>query len=298
MHEMVKPSRELAVKAATTLVPQYVSLLSDLRKEARQIAWSAGIGKIRSNMTSYVRLYEDERRIGIALLLGLLGEEDFTSLNCKLKDATESEQQIWIDEIASTDEADLESLFDCLPQSEHEWDVAKVAFNALSDTEKESATKQGAFFWAFFFSSFFNTLSLMIHGVKLTTLVPQAIAGDPEAFLKAAQIDRMLLIHHAYFRERKQQAQEQDEKDFLRKLLTREISSSLKSRIRYPGLYMLLGVLEAYQWLDDMKHAEILDIADAAGLDRFQNRIEDVNFVTKRLGEYRRWQKISSLSMQ
>ena len=54
---------------------------------------------------------------------------------------------------------------------------------------------------------------------------------------------------------------------------------------------MLFGILESFQWLNDLKHEEILDICDEAGLDRYQNRIEDVNYITKRLAEYRRWQK-------
>lgn len=86
--------------------------------------------------------------------------------------------------------------------------------------------------------------------------------------------------------------------EFLRRLLSREMSPPLQSRIQYPGLYMLFGILEAFQWLDDMKHEEILDIVDAAGLDRYQNRVEDINYLTKRLSEYRRWQKLGALSMQ
>ena len=72
---------------------------------------------------------------------------------------------------------------------------------------------------------------------------------------------------------------------------TVEICPPLRSKIRYPGLYMLFGILDAYQWLDNMTHEEILTIVDTAGLDRYQNRVEDVNYLTKRLLEYRRWQK-------
>jgi len=137
----------------------------------------------------------------------------------------------------------------------------------------------------------------MVHGSKMTSLVPKAIAGDEDSFFKAVQIDRMLLIHHPYFRERKALAQDNAEAGFLSRLSYRESSSPLKGKIQYPGLYMLFGILDAYQWLDDLKHDEILDICDAAGLDRYQNRIEDVNYITKRLIEYHRWQKTGGLSM-
>jgi len=152
------------------------------------------------------------------------------------------------------------------------------------------------------FGSFFNTLSLMVHGAKLTALVPRAMAGDDACLLKAVQIDRYLLTHHPYFRERKLKAQDQQnvnkaERDFLGKLLYRERNTILRGKVRYPALYMLFGILEACRWLNDLKHEEILDLCDKTGLDRYQNRIGDVVCITKRLREYRRWQKTGTVSM-
>ena len=95
-----------------------------------------------------------------------------------------------------------------IPISEIERNTALELFNALSAEEQEFARKQFSFFWSYFFSSLLNTLSLMVHGAKLTSLVPQAINGDDVAFLKAVQIDRMLLLHHPYFIERKKKAQD------------------------------------------------------------------------------------------
>ena len=137
----------------------------------------------------------------------------------------------------------------------------------------------------------------MVHGARLTTLVPQAITGDDEAFLKAIQIDRMLLLHYPYFRDRKFRAQNDREMEFLSKISYRESNSPVRGKIQYPALYMLFGILESFRWLDDLKHKEILDICDEAGLDRYQNRIEDINCLTKRLIEYRKWQKTGGVSM-
>ena len=136
----------------------------------------------------------------------------------------------------------------------------------------------------------------MVHGTKMTSLVPRAISGDDDAFLKAVQIDRMLLLHHPYFRDRKARAQNDGETEFLSKLSYRESNPPLRGKIRYPGLYMVFGNLESIGWLDDLRHDEILDLCEGAGLDLYQNRIEEVNFVTKRLGEYRIWRKVN-LSM-
>jgi len=56
-------------------------------------------------------------------------------------------------------------------------------------------------------------------------------------------------------------------------------------------------MLEVMGWLDEFRHEEILNLCDDAGLDRWQNRIEDVNAVTKQLKRYRKYQKTGGVSM-
>lgn len=56
-------------------------------------------------------------------------------------------------------------------------------------------------------------------------------------------------------------------------------------------------MLESLGWLNDLTHSEILDICTAANLDRWENRIEDVNYLTKRLAGYRKYQKTGGVSM-
>lgn len=148
-------------------------------------------------------------------------------------------------------------------------------------------------FIAFFYSFFYNTLSLMVHGQKLTTLVPLALKGDKEAFCKAVQIDRNLLDGHPYFRDTYARLLAGEDKGFLDALLYRIGNPTTRGKIRYPALYMVFTVLESFNWLDGFTASEILDICDEAKLDRFQNRIEDENFLIKRRLEYRRFQNAS-----
>lgn len=202
---MLKPDKTMAVKAAIALTPEYVELLRNFQKLRGRIAFPSQLIEIQSSIGSYVRLYEDERRIGVALFLALLGEEEFVAWSKEVDQASEAEKQAWLNKIASVSEAEIQSIFEDfdLPVTDEEWAATKRSFSALSESEQAKAAKQAGFFWSFFFSSFFNTLSLMVHGVKLTTLVAQAISGDQNAFLKAVQTDRMLLIHHPYFLNRK-----------------------------------------------------------------------------------------------
>lgn len=295
---MIKPKKENAMSAAINLVPQYVSLLKDLQKD-RAIGFQPEILAIQNNVGRYVLNYDSELKIGCCLFIAAMGEDGFKEFCLDVEKLSPQEQQEFVDEFAVLDDHEIdEFLADfVIPQNSQEWAAAKEAFNDLSEEERNAALKSSAFFWSFFFCSFFNTLSLMIHGMKLTSLVPLALAGDDDAFLKAVQVDHMLLIHHPYFRERKTMAQNIGDVDFLSKLAYRESNSPLRGKIRYPALYMLFGILESFQWLHDLKHDEILDICDEAELDRYQSRIEDVNYITKRLIEYRRWQKTGGLSM-
>jgi len=294
----LRPKKDTTLRAAKQLAPQFTELLRDLQKDGGRICFSSEISSIQNYFGSYVLIYDNELKIGSALFLALFGVEGFKEFVAETESATPEEQQQLIEDFSDLEGIDeLVEAFE-IPQSPAEWKSAREKLALLPEEERKEAEKRSAFFWSFYFSNFFNTLSLMVHGSKMTSLVPRAMEGDDDAFLKAVQIDRMLLLHHPFFRDRKFKAQNEGKKDFLAKLSYRESSPPLRGKIQYPGLYMLFGILEASQWLSDLKHEEILDICDQAGLDRYQNRIEDVNYLTKRLIEYRRWQKTGGVSMR
>jgi len=269
-----------------------------MRADGGRVQIASRYAQVRQRMGNYVLLYDDERKPGLAMLVSLFGIEGFKSLNQELAAYTEQEAIEFLEYMAG-EEAEADFTEDIvLPVTDEEWAEEEKRFQSLPEEQKAIATTQGGLFWSGFFSHFFNTLALMTHGAKLTALVPQAISGDDDAFLKAVQVDRLLLTHHPYFIERKQRAQDSGkEAEFLRALAYRESNPNLKGPIRYPALFFLFGVLESLQWLDDLKHDEILDLCDEMGLDRFQNRIEDVNYLTKRLRDYRRFQKTNGVSM-
>lgn len=177
------------------------------------------------------------------------------------------------------------------PVTEESKAKAMAELEALSDEEKKTALKHAQYFWCYFFAHFHDTLSVLVHGERLTSLVPKAIAGDKGAFCKAIQIDRSLLSYHPYFVQRRMQATENGETEFLCDIAYRERNPTFRGKIRYPALYIVFALLETVNWLNDLKHEEILDICDQAGLDRYQSRIEDVVYLTKRLNDYRRYQK-------
>lgn len=290
--------KESALRFAKKWTPLYAEVFQELKSEGGRVKFSGRFAKIRSNVGNYVQLYDDVRKPGVAILLAVFGDDGFKKFN--EDSATWSEQEISeVFEEFLSDETQKELLQDfAIPETEAEWIKQEQAFVALPEEEKSASLRTSAFFWSGFFAQFFNTLALMTHGASLVDLVKQALSNDDEAFCKAVQVDRLLLTHHPFFIARKQKAQEDGETTFLSALAYRENNPNLKGKIRYPALFMLFGILESIQWLDKLKHEEILDLCDEIGLDRFQNRIEDVNYLTKRLADYRRLQKSWVLSMQ
>lgn len=294
---MIRLEKRQALRFAKKWTFLYVEVFFGLKQDGGRVQIGERYAQIRQKFGSYVQLYDDERKIGVATMLAWYGEAGLKQLKEEASTWTEADIAEYLSSLASNEHADeLEEAL-VLPTTEDEWRKQEELVADMPEEKKQEAAKQGAFLFSGFFAQFFNTLALMTHGAKLTALVPQAIQGDQDAFMKAVQIDRQLLTHHPYFIARKQQAQDNGETEFLRALAYRESNPNLKGKIKYPGLYMLFGLLESINWLDDLLHEEILDLCDEIGLDRFQNRIEDVNYLTKRLVEYRHFQKTGGVSM-
>lgn len=299
----IQLDRELTRKLIVNLTPMYAEMLRDLQSPG---LWAKILRKYDdlfrgAGAAAYVSLFDDERKIHLTLWYALLGEDGFKGLNAEVAAMSPPEQQTWVNELiadANQDEAWswMEPMFPATPEKE---EAARREYEALGENEKAEALKRSGYFWAFFFASFHNLLSVMLHGRKLTLLVAQAKARDETSFCMAVHIEPRLLQHHPYFRERHLQAQEGRETDFLKRLGNALTKPPLTGRIQYPGLYMLFAMLEFAGWLDGgFTREELLDICDEAGLDRYQDRIEDTVALTKCLGEYRRWQKANKLSMQ
>lgn len=294
---MIRPNKNATIKAALSLTPEYTKLFRELQKSDGRIIFPHDIAVNQNLCGSYVTLYDKELNFGVAFLLALMGEDGFNKFKVEIESYSPEEQQVFLDELTDDDE-DWDEIVEQfqIPESPHEWMEARQRLALLPTEERQELEKRNGFFWSYFFGSFFNTLALMVHGEKLTALVPQAINGDEDAFMRAVQTDRMLLLHHPYFRDRKLRAQNEGDKRFLMRLASRESIPILNGQVQFPGLYMLFGILESLQWLNDMSAPEILDMCINAGLDPYQNRIDDADYVSKRLREYRQWQKTLRMS--
>lgn len=183
------------------------------------------------------------------------------------------------------------------PDTPEKQKAAQKEFNQLSVDEQTKAIKQAQLFLASFLGSFYNIISMMVHGQKITDLVTAAEAGDDEAFCLAVHVDRRILSVLPYFKERHEKAILQGEINFLNKLHYRLTRPLLRGQIRYKTLWLTFAVLDENLLLDGaLKHREILDICEESGVGGFANRIEDVGYLSKRIQEYREFQKPFKMS--
>lgn len=298
MEATIRPSREKAIGLVISLAPEYAEFLTFFQGPGGWLRLPKQLIDIKNrlNIHNYPELYDDEKKINVALMFGLIGEEEFKKWNAEVSQMSSEEQLALVNELV--DDSDLWDVSHFFPpEGEEAIARVKAEYEALSVEDRLIVDRRAQFFWSYFFAHFHNVLSVMIHGEKLTSLVSKTLAGDDQAFFKAVQVDRSLLTHQPYFVRRYREAAECGEAEFLKKIAYRQSNPTLRGKIRYPALYMVFALLETLNWLDDLKHEEVLDICDQAQLDHYQNRIEDVNYLTKRLIEYRRMQKTCGASM-
>jgi hypothetical protein len=91
--------KEAALSLAVRLAPQYGQVLRELQEN--HFEFQPRIAAIRDKWGSYVQLYEDEQRLGIALCTGLFGENEFKELNEESKNWSAEQQQAALEGFAN-----------------------------------------------------------------------------------------------------------------------------------------------------------------------------------------------------
>lgn len=284
-----RPSPQAAERCIRAMLPDVDWLLRYLESKGGWFHFPPQLTLLIQNLRiqNYVELYRSEQAIAAAFLNALMDPEEIREFESELATITPEELNNEVSELlvemVEGDEWEL------IPKSDAEMAAAREAFERLTESEKARAIRCAQWTYAAFIAMLFNHLSVMIHGVKLTRLVPSALAGDDDAFLKAVQIDRSLLVAHPYFRDRFARAQADGASEFCAELGNVVARPLLRGRLRYRPLWASFAMLDAMNLLDGaLTVRQLLDVLDGAGLDRWQNRIEDEGYLAKRLREYRR----------
>lgn len=289
-----KPSKYHAIRYIKNLLPEYGEMLSEIEKNGGWIKLRPKLEQALKNLKiiDYAKFYVIENIMIKSFMVAFFDPAEVKELNQELEQASDQERteflDDWIETLEQADEDDL--LGFKMPETPEEEAEALKLWETLNVEEQAEVSKRTACFLVFFMINFHNYLSIMVHGRKITQLVAEALQGNDESFVLAVQIDPSAMQAIPYFSERENRARSEGDINFLDKLAYRRRIPPLQGKVRFRLLYLLFAILESMNWLDDLPHKEILDICEKAGLDRWQNRIEDVNYLTKRLREYRRSQ--------
>ncbi|PPC96076.1 hypothetical protein [Methylotenera mobilis] len=300
----IRPSKSQVIKIITRQAPEYVDFFMEFKADAH--GWLILPDKLiqaknNLNINQYVTLYRDQKTIDTCLMLFLMGKDGLKEWNSELATIPVEEQQKECESIIQEILDEPLDYFDKLlpewPESQEEIDAARTAFESMDNERKKAEVQRAQYLLMHIFLSIHNLFSVMTNGESMVSLVPKAIQGDDESLFKAIKVDRNLIDHHPYFVERIKRAKLEGEKEFIKELARYQARPNLISQIKLPGLYVVFAMLDVMSWLDDFSHEEILDLCDAAKLDRWQHSIVDTNAVTKRLAQYRRYQKTGGVSM-
>jgi hypothetical protein len=295
-----RPDLEQVIQIYGSFLPDYDYLMRTFVASRGWIRFSPRLHELttRFKCLNYPELYQDEARIQTALLRAYFeNDEKINKFVTDLSLHTPIEQTVFINEFIKEAHELRQWIDENVPHLDDlDWSPsgkakARQEWEKLTLEEQQQGIRVWQYSLMFSLASFHNFIALMVHGRKLTHLVGQAMRGNDDSFCLAVHIDRNILEQIPYFKDRYLKAQQEGEHSFIEALNYRTQSPQLKGKIRHRALFMLFAILESTQWLDELKHREILDICDQLNLDHYGNRIETENALTKRLIEYRQFQK-------
>jgi hypothetical protein len=172
-------SKICAIRLVVQFSSEYVEMLTAFQSPGGRLQLPRKFLDFKDHfkINNYSELYDDERQINVSLLLALFGDEGLKELNSEVSGMAPEDLESFLVEVAEDGESfDISGFFPA--NTEEEKAKAIAEFEQLSAEEKSDATKRVQFFWSFFFAQFHNTLSVMVHGEKLTSLVPKVLTRD------------------------------------------------------------------------------------------------------------------------
>lgn len=227
--------------------------------------------------------------MAVMFLKGWMSTEEIQEFGAELEAATPQERGNWAIELGEMFGEIVEEIE--IPKTPAQRKDAEALFKSMSVEEQAESVRQAQHFFCFFFASFYQNLSVMVHGEKLTSLVAQAKAGNDKAFAKAIQIDKRILTVDPYFRERYERAQMEPPGDFFDDVAYRLKAPPYRGKIRHKSLWLAFSILERSGLLDTLTHREIMEMCDEAGVGGDKNRIASEKHLGNRLREYRVFQQ-------
>ena len=272
-------------------IPDAEWLLGKIESEQGWLRFPPYLTSVISNLRieSYPLLYASEAAMAAMLLRGFMSLEEIQTFGAEMEAASQGERGEVVLQLARDLDEAVERIK--IPKTPEQEAQARKLFEAMSPEDQQEAIRVGQHFFCFFFASFYQNLSVMVHGEKLTSLVAQAKAGNDNAFVKAIQIDKRILTADPLFSARFNRAQMESDSNFCDAMAYRLKTAPYKGKISNNSLWLSFYIFESAQLLDLLSYREIMEICDEAGVGGYENRIQSEKHLGGRLREYREFQK-------
>lgn len=279
------------VDSLRSSIPDVEWMLGEIESQQGWFRFPSFIASNIENLKiqSYPVLYTNERAIAAVFLKGFLNEDQIRELNTELEEASLAERGEFLREMIVSVSETIDQIE--IPKTPADQAAAHKKFLSLPPDEQKEVIRVSQHFYAFFLSSFFQSLATMVHGEKLTSLVAQAMSGNDDAFVKAVQIDRRILTEIPYFKERFVRAQMESNQNFSDLISYRLRVAPYRGKIRHKALWHTFSILDQTGLLSTLRHREILEVCDEVGIGGFESRIQSEKHLGDRLREYREFQK-------
>jgi len=280
--------KEFLIPFIKAAIPEFDWILSDMEENGGWLNLNENLIQTFIQLKlEWWKAYDDEKLFNVYRALMVLDLDDLKAI--KTKEQAEELNKDIISELSEFIQSEeyLE-LSTIKPLSDDEKEKLKKEtekmLSDMSEQERIEYWRDISFYWLGFFCTFFDLLSLMIHGKSLRQLVNEAKQGDDKSFILAAQTDRMVL-YLPYFQERLKRAQLGNDGVFLRELSYRIKNPLVRGKIKRRTLWLLFALLESEGQLD-MPLSELLVLCEETGVYGDQFGIGDENSLGKRRREY------------
>lgn len=280
-----------AAQFIRAMASEWTWLLQHIESEDGYVRFPPLFSRLITNLKieNYPALYENESSIGVMMARAFLSPEEFRALDAELTALNPEDRAKRIESAISSMSEAVDVME--IPKTPAEQKRAEKVFNAMTEEDQKASIEFLQRFMMAFLASFYQSLSIMVHGEKLTSLVAQAKAGDDKAFARAVQIDKRILFAIPYFKQRFADAHTDGNRKFTEDVAAHLERPPYKGKIRHKSLYLAFAFLDMAGLLRTMKHKELLDLCDEAGIGGYANRIEDLKNFSKRLAEFHTFQR-------